>query len=103
VTPFTAGLYRLDRSVLYVNRGLGTTGPPIRLGVRPEIAIFTLVPAHEEMADRLHHLAEDVIRDASESPAERYRTPAPSLIRREWKDSAPSLRTPLQGRARTRR
>ncbi len=66
MTPFTAGLYCIDRSALYVNRGLGTTGPPIRLGVRPEIAVFTLVPADPTATDELAHLAEDVIRDASE-------------------------------------
>jgi uncharacterized protein len=67
VTPFTAGLYHIGRSALYVNRGLGTTGPPIRIGVRPEIAVFTLVAADgEEPGDRMSHLAEDVIRDASE-------------------------------------
>lgn len=30
---------------LYVNRGLGTVGPPIRLGIRPEITILTLARA----------------------------------------------------------
>jgi predicted MPP superfamily phosphohydrolase len=29
-------------SVLYVNRGLGTVGAPVRLGVPPEITLFTL-------------------------------------------------------------
>ena len=86
VTPFTAGLYRLDRSILYVNRGLGTTGPPIRLGVRPEIAVFTLVPAGEDMAERLHHLAEDVIRDASEPPEQRNTAAA------AWRESSPPVR-----------
>jgi predicted MPP superfamily phosphohydrolase len=27
---------------LYVNRGIGTTGFPIRLGARPEITVFEL-------------------------------------------------------------
>jgi predicted MPP superfamily phosphohydrolase len=45
MTPFSVGLYRLGSSVLYVNRGLGTTGPPVRVGARPEIAVITLVPA----------------------------------------------------------
>lgn len=40
--PFTLGFYRLGAATLYVNRGLGTTGPPVRLGVPPEIAVFTL-------------------------------------------------------------
>ena len=43
-----AGLYNEPRSTgdsdhfLYVNRGLGTVGPPIRFGVRPEITVLTL-------------------------------------------------------------
>ncbi len=39
-----AGLYK-DNSTeqqLYVNRGLGTIGPPMRIGVPPEISLFTL-------------------------------------------------------------
>jgi uncharacterized protein len=39
---FSAGLYREGRSTLYVNPGLGTTGPPIRLGSAPEITVFKL-------------------------------------------------------------
>ena len=36
------GFFRRGSSLLYVNAGLGTTGPPLRLGVRPEIALFVL-------------------------------------------------------------
>lgn len=36
------GLYREGTSALYVHAGLGTTGPPVRLGVAPEIAILVL-------------------------------------------------------------
>lgn len=39
---FHVGLYRLGRSTLYVHPGLGTTGPPMRLGVAPEIAVIRL-------------------------------------------------------------
>ncbi len=39
---FSAGLYREGDSVLYVSPGLGTTGPPIRLGSAPEITLFVL-------------------------------------------------------------
>jgi len=39
---FHLGLYRDGDSTLYVHPGLGTTGPPIRLGVAPEVAILTL-------------------------------------------------------------
>ncbi len=42
ITEFTAGLYRRQRSWLYVNRGAGTTGPPVRLGAPAELAVLTL-------------------------------------------------------------
>ena len=43
-----AGLYSEPRhggaskQFLYVNRGLGTVGPPLRLGIRPEITLLTM-------------------------------------------------------------
>lgn len=42
MTRFTSGYYRSGSSSLYVNRGLGTTGPPVRLGVSPEIGVLVL-------------------------------------------------------------
>ena len=39
---FTSGLYDLSVCPLYVSRGIGTSILPIRLGSRPEIAVFTL-------------------------------------------------------------
>jgi predicted MPP superfamily phosphohydrolase len=36
------GLHVRDASRLFVNAGLGTTGPPFRLGVPPEIAVLVL-------------------------------------------------------------
>jgi hypothetical protein len=36
------GLFARGGSQLYVNAGLGTTGPPLRLGVAPEIALLVL-------------------------------------------------------------
>lgn len=39
---FHLGVYRDGDSVLYVHPGLGTTGPPMRLGVAPAIVVFTL-------------------------------------------------------------
>ncbi|HVV50958.1 MAG TPA: metallophosphoesterase [Polyangia bacterium] len=42
ITRFTTGLYRIGAATLYVTRGLGTTGMPIRLFVPPEITVITL-------------------------------------------------------------
>jgi predicted MPP superfamily phosphohydrolase len=42
ITRFTNGIYQIGDSMLYVSRGAGTTGPPIRLGAPAEIAILTL-------------------------------------------------------------
>ncbi|MDP9036060.1 MAG: metallophosphoesterase, partial [Myxococcota bacterium] len=39
---YRVGFYRRGRSTLYVHPGLGTTGPPIRLGVAPEVTILLL-------------------------------------------------------------
>lgn len=42
VTPYPAGLYRIDSSSLYVSRGIGTTFTPVRLNVPPEITLLHL-------------------------------------------------------------
>ncbi len=42
---YTSGWYEQDGTLLYVNRGIGTTGFPIRFGARPEITIFELAGA----------------------------------------------------------
>ena len=49
ISPFVAGLYHLlmngggtQKAALYVNRGLGTLGFPVRIGVPPEITLLTL-------------------------------------------------------------
>ncbi len=39
---YVEGLYRFDRLQLYVNRGIGTVGLPLRLNCPPEITVFTL-------------------------------------------------------------
>lgn len=41
-TPYVAGLYKEDGMQLYVNRGLGVFGIPLRLGVPPEVTEMTL-------------------------------------------------------------
>jgi predicted MPP superfamily phosphohydrolase len=39
---YTLGAYREGRTLLYVHRGNGTSGPPARIGAAPEIALLTL-------------------------------------------------------------
>jgi uncharacterized protein len=39
---YRVGLYAIGDAQLYVHPGLGTTGPPIRIGTTPTIAIHTL-------------------------------------------------------------
>lgn len=43
ITPYVAGLYEMSQSKLYVSRGLGTTGPPVRINAPPEITQITLL------------------------------------------------------------
>lgn len=40
--PFTDGLYRQEGRALYVSRGLGVVGLPLRVAAPPELAILTL-------------------------------------------------------------
>lgn len=42
LSAYPEGLYRLGNSHLYVNRGLGTTGTPVRVNASPEITLFHL-------------------------------------------------------------
>lgn len=42
VYPHWAGLYKNENQYLYVNRGIGFLGYPGRLGISPEISVFTL-------------------------------------------------------------
>ena len=46
---YLAGLYRVDNTWLYVNRGIGMNnpGPPMRFGVRPEITVVDISPGAE--------------------------------------------------------
>jgi uncharacterized protein len=41
---YPEGYYRFDRLQLYVNRGIGTVGLPLRLNCPPEITVITLQP-----------------------------------------------------------
>ena len=42
VTPYVSGLFQRGAQQLYVNRGLGTIGVPIRFGAPPEITLYEL-------------------------------------------------------------
>jgi uncharacterized protein len=42
-TPYVSGWHEKSGRQLYVNRGLGTTMIPIRLGARPEITVLELM------------------------------------------------------------
>jgi uncharacterized protein len=43
--PYLAGLYRRGDSQLYVSRGTGFWGPPMRVFAPAEITLFKLQPA----------------------------------------------------------
>jgi predicted MPP superfamily phosphohydrolase len=45
VTPYVAGLYQHKSAALYVSRGTGYWGPPMRVGAPAEITHLELVPA----------------------------------------------------------
>ncbi len=42
IYPFTSGLHQLGDSFLYVSRGVGTWGPPMRVGSPPELVYIRL-------------------------------------------------------------
>ena len=42
VTPYVAGWFEKPGGQLYVNRGIGTIGMPIRIGAPPEITVYEL-------------------------------------------------------------
>ena len=42
ITPYVSGWFRKGRGQLYVNRGIGTIGFPIRIGAPPEITVYHL-------------------------------------------------------------
>jgi predicted MPP superfamily phosphohydrolase len=46
-----AGLHRQGDSLLYVSRGTGTWGPPLRFLAPPEVTLFELVPADRQTGD----------------------------------------------------
>ncbi len=42
-SPYVAGKYHRGDSILYVSRGVGTVGLPVRVNCPPEITVFTLI------------------------------------------------------------
>ena len=40
---YVAGLYQVQKTHLYVNRGLGTSALPVRFLARPEVTLIKLV------------------------------------------------------------
>ncbi len=49
ISPYVAGHYAIGDSSLYVSRGVGTVGPPVRINARPEITVLVLVPARGDI------------------------------------------------------
>jgi predicted MPP superfamily phosphohydrolase len=47
-TRYVSGKFKTMDSILYVNRGIGYTGPPIRVNASAEIALFTLYNISEK-------------------------------------------------------
>ncbi len=47
VQPSLAGLSRVDSTQLYVTRGAGYWGPPVRIGARPDITVVSLQREHD--------------------------------------------------------
>ena len=43
VTPYVAGWFQKPGGQLYVNRGIGTIGVPMRIGAPPEITVYELL------------------------------------------------------------
>lgn len=42
VSPYVSGKYKLGDALMYVSRGIGTVGLPIRVNCPPEVTLFTL-------------------------------------------------------------
>jgi predicted MPP superfamily phosphohydrolase len=40
--PYISGLHRHENTWIYVNRGTGYWGPPLRIGIPSEVTLFTL-------------------------------------------------------------
>lgn len=51
-TPLHSGRHQRGESTLWINPGLGTTGPPLRLGAAPEITVLRLRAVRSTMPKR---------------------------------------------------
>lgn len=59
-----AGHYSKGEQQLYVNRGIGTVGPPMRIGVPPEVTVFTLrsAPVDRGLAHQRRDLLSEILK-----------------------------------------
>jgi predicted MPP superfamily phosphohydrolase len=52
---YVKGLYKYENTAAYVSQGLGTFGPPMRLGTSNELSILTLTPSVDTLATTITH------------------------------------------------
>lgn len=52
---YTAGLFRKGNTAMYVNKGIGISGLPVRFCARPEITLFTLRSEKSDDAQHQNH------------------------------------------------
>jgi predicted MPP superfamily phosphohydrolase len=52
--PAMEGLSRHGRTQIYVTHGAGYRGPPMRIGVRPEVTVVELRSRAAELSHRSH-------------------------------------------------
>ncbi len=45
---YLKGLYKYNNTQIYVSKGVGTFGPPMRLGAEAEATIIKLIPAKKK-------------------------------------------------------
>ena len=50
--PFIKGLHKFENMWVYVSKGTGYWGPPVRLGARSEITVLTLTSATDQQSDK---------------------------------------------------
>jgi len=68
--PLVDGWGRFDKAWLFVNRGVGMTGFPYRLGCRPEVSVITLRRGdgppvrHGDLAEKAFRKAQKIASDA---------------------------------------